>query len=162
MWVIICKNNPIHTHTCRCPVPPPPPIRDYVAFGIMSHSGLCRSALCRIWGYVVRHNIAFSINCDEVEYLALLLMLYCIWTSRYQRKISYTKIENNMEFLFSGIIKSCTRLKNLSNTSASLWCRHWGRTGDDGEEGVRHGRGWGHTPWCLEHREQDSNKVRSW
>ena len=38
----------------------------YVAFGIMSHSGLCRSALCRlalccIRGYVVWHNVAFGI-----------------------------------------------------------------------------------------------------
>ena len=29
--------------------------------GIMSHSGLCRSSLCRIRGYVVGHNVAFGI-----------------------------------------------------------------------------------------------------
>ena len=44
--------------------------RHYVAFGMMSHSGLCRSALCRsalcrsalcrIRGYVVWHNVAFG------------------------------------------------------------------------------------------------------
>ena len=38
-----------------------------VAFGIMLHSGLCRSALlchsasCLIRGYVVRHNVTFGI-----------------------------------------------------------------------------------------------------
>ena len=40
--------------------------QNLVAFGIMSHSGLCRSALCRsglcrIRGYVVWHNVAFGI-----------------------------------------------------------------------------------------------------
>ena len=40
---------------------------DFVAFGIMSHSGLCglalcRSGLCRIRGYVVQHNVAFGIT----------------------------------------------------------------------------------------------------
>ena len=44
--------------------------RHYVAFGMMSHWGFCRSALCRsalcrsalchIRGYVVRHNVAFG------------------------------------------------------------------------------------------------------
>ena len=36
-------------------------IWDYVAFGIMLHSWLCRSALCRIRGYVIWHNVAFGI-----------------------------------------------------------------------------------------------------
>ena len=27
----------------------------------MSLSGLCRSALCHIWGYVVQHNVAFGL-----------------------------------------------------------------------------------------------------
>ena len=36
-------------------------IRHYVAFGIMSHLGLCRLALCPIRGYVVWHNVAFGL-----------------------------------------------------------------------------------------------------
>ena len=41
-------------------------IWNFVAFGIMSHLGLCRSVLCRlafcrIRGYVVRHNVVFGI-----------------------------------------------------------------------------------------------------
>ena len=47
-----------HSGLCR--------IWNFIAFGIMLQSGLCRSvlchlALCRIWGYVILHNVAFSI-----------------------------------------------------------------------------------------------------
>ena len=42
-----------HSRSCR--------ILHYVKFRIMLHSGLCRSALCRIRGYVAGHNVTFSI-----------------------------------------------------------------------------------------------------
>ena len=47
-----------HLEFCR--------ILNFVTFGIMSHLGLCWlelccSGLCRIWGYVVQHNVAFGI-----------------------------------------------------------------------------------------------------
>ena len=101
MWVIICKNNPIHTHTWRAaqsPLPPSYPTHGdeflgpiglgngpYVLgngpplLGIMSHSGLCRLALCRsalfrIRGYVVRHNVAFGI-CRILPYVVRLCVV---------------------------------------------------------------------------------------
>ena len=53
-------------------------IRHYVVFGIMSHSGICHSALCcsalcRIRVYVIRHNVAFGI----MSHLALCRSAMC-------------------------------------------------------------------------------------
>ena len=59
------NKNPVHG--CKLCTPCTPcRIQDYVAFGIMSHSGLCclvlcRWALCCIRGYVIRHNVAFGL-----------------------------------------------------------------------------------------------------
>ena len=56
--VLSCTGILSHSEFCHT--------QNLVAFGIMSHSGLCRSALCssglcRIRGYVVWHNVAFGI-----------------------------------------------------------------------------------------------------
>ena len=80
-------------------------------------------------------------NIDEIECIVLILLLYCIWTARYQKKISYAKIENNMVFLFQGIIQSSVRLKQKANNCVSLWCRTWRGAVEEQGDGVQHGHG---------------------
>ena len=77
---------------------------------------------------------------EEVEGVVFLLLLYCIWKARWQKKISYATIEHNMEFIFCGILGSSKMLRTMANANSSLWCRHWGRS-DGRWEPDGHGRG---------------------
>ena len=60
-------------------------------------------------------------NMNLVDSLIMLLFLFCIWNCRIRKKISFATVENNMEFLFQGILKANKNIKEMANENMSLW-----------------------------------------
>ena len=82
-------------------------ILDYVAFGIMSHSGLCH-----IWDYV-----AFSIALFGIVSFLLMLLCYVIWdyVVRYTVGVSYnyhTRIIGELQLIESSAIPKNEKSSN--------------------------------------------------
>jgi len=73
-------------------------------------------------------------NYCPVENLISILLLYSIWHTRStNRRVGWLTVEDNMVFLYKGILKANAKLRIMTNNSNNGWCRHWG---DD-----QHGRG---------------------
>jgi len=82
--------------------------------------------------------LLFGISANETycpaENLISLLLLYSIWYTRLNNKrVGWLTIEDNMSFLYKGILKASKKCLEMTNNSNNGWCRHWGEN--------RHGRG---------------------
>ena len=74
---------------------------------------------------------------DIIRQLVSILFLHSIWKARFRKKISFATVENNIEFIFTNIVKNNKMLTNNANSSNFSWCRTWWRDGDGG--GLGHG-----------------------
>ena len=74
---------------------------------------------------------------DSIRQVVSILFLHCIWKARSRKKISFATVENNMEFIFTSIVKNNKKLTIKANCSNFSWCRTWWRDGDG--DGLGHG-----------------------
>ena len=75
---------------------------------------------------LVFYGIKLDGTSDEISYISSILLLYSIWQFRNtSNRINFLTIEENMMYLFNGVVKCNKRIENMVITNDNTWCRNW-------------------------------------